>query len=112
MNRRIFLRRSIIGGALLSLQSILNCQKTEKRINSTIARRKLGKTGERLSIIGFGGIVVRDIDQKLADNAVWKTPYLYPSGVDCVIVNGKIVIEKGEHTGRLPGKALRSYNPI
>ena len=70
MNRRTFLRWSVMGGALLSLQSILNCQKSEKRINSAIARRKLGKTGEKLSIIGFGGIIVRDIDQKLADNTV------------------------------------------
>ena len=33
-----------------------------KTPSNPIARRTLGKTGERLSIIGFGGIVVMDED--------------------------------------------------
>jgi N-acyl-D-amino-acid deacylase len=28
-------------------------------------------------------------------------------GVEYVIVNGQIVVEHGEHTGRLPGKILK-----
>jgi len=29
-------------------------------------------------------------------------------GISYVIVNGKVVIDKGEHTGAMPGKVLRS----
>lgn len=35
-----------------------------------IAKRPLGKTGEHLSVIGFGGIVVSGVSQDVADRAV------------------------------------------
>ena len=34
-------------------------------------------------------------------------PKKYPIGIDHVIVNGTIVVDEGEHTGKLPGRALR-----
>jgi N-acyl-D-amino-acid deacylase len=34
-------------------------------------------------------------------------PKQYPLGIPYVIVNGKIVVDKGAHTGALPGRALR-----
>jgi len=34
-------------------------------------------------------------------------PHQYPEGIDYVLVNGQVVVEKGEHTGRLPGKILK-----
>jgi N-acyl-D-aspartate/D-glutamate deacylase len=29
-------------------------------------------------------------------------------GIDCVVVNGTVIVEHGEHSGALPGKVLRS----
>jgi N-acyl-D-amino-acid deacylase len=37
-------------------------------------------------------------------------PHQYPEGIDYVMVNGKLVVEEGEHTGELPGKVLRRAN--
>jgi N-acyl-D-amino-acid deacylase len=54
----------------------------------------------------FADLVVFDPD-KIADRATWVDPHQYPVGVECVIVNGQVVVEQGEHTGRLPGKILR-----
>jgi len=54
----------------------------------------------------FADLVVFDPD-KIADRATWVDPHQYPVGVEYVIVNGQVVIEHGEHTGRLPGKILR-----
>ena len=51
-------------------------------------------------------ICVFDPD-KIIDKATFKEPALYPVGVEKVIVNGQIVVDGGEHTGRLPGKVLR-----
>jgi N-acyl-D-amino-acid deacylase len=51
-------------------------------------------------------ICVFDPD-KIIDKATFKEPAVYPEGVEKVIVNGQIVIDGGEHTGRLPGKVLR-----
>jgi len=43
----------------------------------------------------------------IIDRATWIEPAQYPVGVEYVVVNGAVVIEKGEHTGRLPGRTLR-----
>ena len=52
-------------------------------------------------------IVVFDPDTVEA-RATFEDPRQYPVGIDYVIVNGRVVIDNGIHTGTLPGKALRS----
>jgi len=54
----------------------------------------------------YADLVVFDPD-KIADRATWVDPHQYPVGVEYVIVNGQVVVEHGEHTGRLPGKIVR-----
>ena len=44
---------------------------------------------------------------KIIDNATWENPHQFPSGISWVLVNGKIVIEKGEKSGKLSGKVLK-----
>ncbi len=43
----------------------------------------------------------------VADRSTWFDPVQPPVGVDWVFVNGTLVIENGNVTGRLPGKVLR-----
>lgn len=57
MKRRDFIKAGLAGGAALSAFS---CMKRQKSGGAALPRRALGKTGERLSIVGFGGIVVMD----------------------------------------------------
>jgi N-acyl-D-amino-acid deacylase len=45
---------------------------------------------------------------RVQDTATFNNPQQYPNGIPYVIVNGKLVIERGEHTGCRPGKILRS----
>ncbi|MBN2411467.1 aldo/keto reductase [candidate division KSB1 bacterium] len=70
MDRRDFIKTSFTGGAVISLSTLLNCSQSEK--NSPFPKRELGKTGEMLSMIGFGGILVSDEEQANANNAVAK----------------------------------------
>ena len=58
MQRREFIKQSAITAAAVASFSQLHASKTTP--TDPIARRTLGKTGEQLSIIGFGGIVVMD----------------------------------------------------
>ncbi|HDL64889.1 MAG TPA: D-aminoacylase, partial [Proteobacteria bacterium] len=44
--------------------------------------------------------------KKIKDRATCQNPQLYPEGIEYVIVNGKIVLEAGEHTGKLSGRFL------
>ena len=41
------------------------------------------------------------------DRATYTEPFQYNRGIVHVIVNGRLVLEDGEHTGNLPGRALR-----
>ncbi|AEH51387.1 N-acyl-D-amino-acid deacylase family protein [Pseudothermotoga thermarum] len=51
-------------------------------------------------------IVVFDFD-KVKDTATHEEPKRYPEGIEYVIVNGVITVEKGEHTDARVGKVLR-----
>lgn len=66
MKRRIFLKRSMTCGTALSLGVMMGCTKNEQ----PLAKRQLGSTGEKLSVIGFGGIVVMDEEQTVANEYV------------------------------------------
>jgi N-acyl-D-amino-acid deacylase len=43
----------------------------------------------------------------LQDVASYENPTAYPTGIDYVLVNGQLVIDKGRHTGAKPGQVLR-----
>ena len=43
---------------------------------------------------------------KIINNATYEKPHQYASGVEYVIVNGKVVLDKGQHTGARPGGIL------
>ena len=45
----------------------------------------------------------------ISDNATYDNPYQYATGVEYVLVNGTVVIDKGRHTGARPGAIL--YGP-
>jgi N-acyl-D-amino-acid deacylase len=47
---------------------------------------------------------------RIIDKATFEEPAVYPEGISQVVVNGEIVVDSGQHTGRLPGKVLRK-NP-
>jgi N-acyl-D-amino-acid deacylase len=54
----------------------------------------------------YADIVIFDPD-KVIDRATWTDPHQYPLGIEYVLVNGVVVIQRGEHSGKLPGKVLR-----
>jgi N-acyl-D-aspartate/D-glutamate deacylase len=43
----------------------------------------------------------------VADRATYEDPHRYAAGVGDVVVNGRVVIAGGEHTGARPGRVLR-----
>jgi N-acyl-D-amino-acid deacylase len=45
----------------------------------------------------------------IIDNATYEKPHQYATGVEYVIVNGKVVLDRGKHTGARPGVIL--YGP-
>jgi len=53
----------------------------------------------------FADIVAFD-PAAMADKATYENPHQYAVGMKHVLVNGKVVLENGIHTGGLPGRAL------
>jgi aryl-alcohol dehydrogenase-like predicted oxidoreductase len=66
MKRREFLKSAAITAALATADSL----QASTSPSHPIPRRKLGKTGEELSIVGFGGIVVMNEDPGASANIV------------------------------------------
>lgn len=66
MERRDFLKQSALTATLAAGARFANAATPTQ----PIAKRKLGKTGEHLSIIGFGGIVVMNEDPGQSKNIV------------------------------------------
>jgi N-acyl-D-aspartate/D-glutamate deacylase len=47
--------------------------------------------------------------ETIVDHATYTNPHQYATGIEYVLVNGKIVLSHGEHTGARPGVIL--YGP-
>ena len=89
----------------------------DKAITLENAIRKMSgwpATRMRLAERGFlregfwADVVIFDYDT-IKDVATYDNPVAYPEGIDYVLVNGVVVVEKGKHTGARPGKVL--YGP-
>ena len=53
--------------------------------------------------MGFMALV---FDPKtVKSSATRHKPKQFPAGIECVLVNGRIVVDQGQHTGLLPGRA-------
>ncbi|MEO5935637.1 MAG: D-aminoacylase, partial [Terriglobales bacterium] len=50
-------------------------------------------------------VVILD-ENRVIDKATFENPHQYGEGIDVVIVNGKVVLENGQHTGERPGVVI------
>lgn len=44
---------------------------------------------------------------RVIDHATYTEPFQYAEGIEYVIVNGEVVLDRGKHTGARPGRSLR-----
>ncbi|SDE21529.1 D-aminoacylase, C-terminal region, partial [Niabella drilacis] len=52
-------------------------------------------------------IVIFD-PEKVQDLATFEKPHAYSTGFAYVLVNGKVTVDRGRHTGERNGKTLRN----
>jgi N-acyl-D-aspartate/D-glutamate deacylase len=45
--------------------------------------------------------------ERVIDRSTYTDPFRYSEGIEYVIVNGQVVLDRGRHTGARPGQALR-----
>ena len=74
---------------------------------TSMPAKKIGLEGRgTISQGDYADIVVFDAD-KIADTATFDNPHRHPEGIDLVMVNGKVAVEKGEFLGVHSGKVLK-----
>ena len=67
-----------------------------------LADRGLIKEGLAADLVIFDPATV-------ADRATFSDPFQYPVGISTVIVNGRVVLDNGRHTGERPGVVIRGH---
>jgi N-acyl-D-amino-acid deacylase len=87
-------------------RAVIPMEEAIRRLTSLPAENlKLDRRG-RLKTGYFADVVVFD-PIRVDDRATYDRPHRYATGVETVVVNGTLVLDRGEHTGARPGRALR-----
>ena len=95
-------------GRFVREEGLLRLEDAVRKMTSVPAQR-LGLTDRGILRDRMkADLVVFDPDT-VGARATFEDPKQYPEGIDYVIVNGRLVIDAGVHTGALPGRALRSH---
>lgn len=93
-------------GKYIREEKIVPLAEMLKKMTSTPAEKfSLQKRGSLQE--GFYADIVIFDREHVIDKATWTDPHQFPVGIGYVLVNGQVVIERGEHTSNLPGKVLR-----
>ncbi len=87
-------------------EGVLNLQEAVRKMTSAPAQR-LGLRDRGLIREGFKADITVFDEENVNDEATFVNPHRYAAGIPYVLVNGVPVIDQGEHTGELPGRALR-----
>jgi N-acyl-D-amino-acid deacylase len=85
---------------------MLTLEEAVRKMTSAPAAR-LGITDRGRLADGLRADVVAFDPATIASLATYDEPRRFPIGIPYVVVNGELVVDAGEHTGALPGHALR-----
>jgi N-acyl-D-amino-acid deacylase len=101
-----FLKQYVREKKLLSLPAAVKKMTSMPADKMGLSKRGRLKTGCYADIVIFEPGLISDL-------ATYIQPEKYPVGIEQVFVNGRLVIDRGHNTGRLPGKLLRfSQSPL
>ncbi|HJP89968.1 MAG TPA: D-aminoacylase [Candidatus Limnocylindrales bacterium] len=93
-------------GQFVRDEAILSLETAVAKMTSMPAARLGLKDRGRIADGLIADLVIFD-PATVRSNATYDEPRQFPTGIETVIVNGTAVVDGGEHTGALPGRALR-----
>jgi N-acyl-D-amino-acid deacylase len=87
-------------------RKVLTLEEAVRKMTSWPATRmRLADRGV-IRVGAWADVAVFDLDA-MADKATYEKPTELAEGVEYVLVNGVLVLDRGKHTGAKPGKVLR-----
>ena len=93
-------------GVYVRERGLLRLEDAVRKMTSLNAA-KLGLTDRGLLRAGqFADLTLFD-PERVIDKSTYTSPFAYNEGIEYVIVNGQVVLEKGKHTGARPGRSIR-----
>jgi N-acyl-D-aspartate/D-glutamate deacylase len=87
---------------------VLTLPEAVKKMTSMNADKIGIKDRGRIAEGQWADITIFDAN-RVIDRATFENPHQYPEGIEYVIVNGVLTLEKGRHTGELAGRVI--YGP-
>lgn len=87
-------------------EALLSLEEAVRSMTSAPAHR-LGLDDRGLIHDGYVADLVVFDAERIRPTCTYDDPCQYPEGVEWVVVNGEVVVERGEHTGARPGRVLR-----
>lgn len=89
-------------------RGVLSLEEAVRKMTSWPATRMRLAGRGTITEGSWADVTIFDLDS-LADRATYDQPTLSPTGIEWVLVNGEVVLERGRHTGARPGHVL--YGP-
>jgi len=93
-------------GRYVREQKVMSWEEAVRKMTSLPAR-KLRLKNKGMIAEQYDADVVVFNPATVIDTSTYETPRSFPEGIDWVIVNGKVVVKNGEHTGVRRGKTIR-----
>jgi len=87
-------------------EKVISMEEAVRKMTSAPAQR-LGLKDRGLLREGYKADVVVFDPKTVKDEATFTDPHRFPTGIPYVVCNGVFTIDKGKHTGKLPGRVLR-----
>ena len=82
------------------------------RKTTSLNAAKVGLRDRGLLAAGnIADITLFDAD-RVIDRSTYTEPFAYGDGIEYVIVNGQLVLNRGRHTGAMPGRAIRKTTTL
>jgi len=93
-------------GVYVRERGVLKLEDAVRKMTSLNAA-KVGLRDRGLLRAGnFADVTLFD-PETVIDKSTYTAPFAYNEGIEFLIVNGQVVLERGKHTGAMPGRALR-----
>jgi N-acyl-D-amino-acid deacylase len=94
-------------GRYVREEKVLSLETAIKKMTSVTAKRYNLKDRGVVRKGAWADLMIFD-PEIITDKASFADPHQFPIGIPYVIVNGEMVIEEGDHTGKLPGRILKN----